>query len=904
MVGWGGRFLVGVAAVMLAGSAAALSNPNSFCIGDPCVISANKDADPGVVLDFGTRTVVLSAQLNMLPGPGGTPSSLTIRCGTFRIAGSGDIKGSASGAAAGAVTIEAVNNIEFNGTTSLGDVRLTGQDGGSLTLTTTVGSIIGNGRINLGADGVLASGGSLTATSAADILLNGTLSLPGGTQGAGGTIDMQAPGRVTLGGLVDLTGGQGGGGYLDLTAAGALTISNLDLSGSSEFGDAGLATFDGGSVTIGSMKGLGAADGENCGDGADIDIFSAGDVLLNGTVDIRGRGLDCSGGSLGIDGTRIFINGSLLMSGDGTDSDGGDLDVSATTLVQVASTAIIDLEGGTGGGGDLSLQSDGDVTVAGPLAANGRSSTSPGSTFVELNAKGTLTLSGSIDASGGAAVIGGGGDVALIGCKVNTTATARVKSLGDNGDIRVEAHDKLTLLGIFQAGTGGISVQYGPRAVPPTVNASFSPATVAVLNPLLVPCRLCDTNAECNDGNSCTDDACPADGSACQHTVRTGSCSDDNACTVGDTCSAGVCIPGPAPNCADTNTCTIDSCLPSTGCIHFPITGSCDDGNSCTTNDHCVIGVCQGTAPNCDDHNPCTDDTCNGSGGCIHTPNTSPCTDNNPCTTGDACANGACGGTPVTCNDHDPCTTDSCAQSAGCQFVAIPGCFDTDHDGKLDTEDECTTIAWTSPPTTPPDQFPKAFGLIATKLASPDGAQGLLVKGAFNVAPSALPVNPAVNGIHLYAADATGPVFDVSLPGGPGCDSRDGWTTGGPPSRTIWKYRNRSGALPPACTPGSAQGLSSVQIKDSRASAKQALQFKAKAKSATLLRDPDLPLTRVQVSFALGAQPSPGVASPQARAGQCAEAVFTGNPIPISPKPSCKTKLKNGTLDGATCKGR
>ena len=76
---------------------------------------------------------------------------------------------------------------------------------------------------------------------------------------------------------------------------------------------------------------------------------------------------------------------------------------------------------------------------------------------------------------------------------------------------------------------------------------------------------------------------------------------------------------------------------------------------------------------------------------------------------------------------------------------------------------------------------------------------------------------------------------------------RDGWTTGGPPSRTIWKYRNRSGALPPACTPGSAQGLSSVQIKDWRASAKQALQFKAKAKSATLLRDPDLPLTRVQV---------------------------------------------------------
>jgi hypothetical protein len=173
---------------------------------------------------------------------------------------------------------------------------------------------------------------------------------------------------------------------------------------------------------------------------------------------------------------------------------------------------------------------------------------------------------------------------------------------------------------------------------------------------------------------------------------------------------------------------------------------------------------------------------------------------------------------------------------------------------------------------------PKAFGLIATKLARPDGEQGMLVKGFFNVAASSvLPVNPATNGIHIYAADAMGTLFDVSLPGGPGCDSGDGWTTGGPSTRTIWKYRNRSGALPPACTPGSAQGVASVQIKDSRQATKQALQFKAKAKSATLLRDPNVPLTRVQVSFALAAQPAPGVASPQARSGQCAEAVFSGN---------------------------
>ncbi len=87
MVGRGGRYAVAALAMLFAGPAAALSSPSSFCVGDPCVISADKDADPNVVLDFGTRTVVLQKQLNMLPLPTGALGTLTIRCGTFRITG-------------------------------------------------------------------------------------------------------------------------------------------------------------------------------------------------------------------------------------------------------------------------------------------------------------------------------------------------------------------------------------------------------------------------------------------------------------------------------------------------------------------------------------------------------------------------------------------------------------------------------------------------------------------------------------------------------------------------------------------------------------------------------------------------------------------------------------------------
>jgi hypothetical protein len=210
-------------------------------------------------------------------------------------------------------------------------------------------------------------------------------------------------------------------------------------------------------------------------------------------------------------------------------------------------------------------------------------------------------------------------------------------------------------------------------------------------------------------------------------------------------------------------------------------------------------------------------------------------------------------------------------------------------------------LSWTTQPTTPPNQHPLKFGVKATKLSRADGQQTVLLKGLFNVATPAPLINPALNGLHVYVADAGGALFDVSLPGGTGCIPGDGWTTAG----TAWKYRNKSGALPPGCAPGSARGIASVLIKDARLATKAALQFKIKAKDATLLRDPNLPISRVQVSVALAAQTSPGVASTQARIGQCAEGLITGNPIASSgPKPFCKAKVVGPAIDAASCKGR
>ncbi len=156
-----------------------------------------------------------------------------------------------------------------------------------------------------------------------------------------------------------------------------------------------------------------------------------------------------------------------------------------------------------------------------------------------------------------------------------------------------------------------------------------------------------DAASRCNDNNLCTDDTCdPATGN-CIHTANTAPCSDGNACTLNDTCSGAVCVPGTAKVCNDNNVCTNDSCDPATGaCVFTNNTSSCNDGNACTVSDICSGGVCAGTPMNCDDNNACTSDSC---------------------------VAGACQHAAITCNDNNDCTTDSCDPATGCVYTPIAG---------------------------------------------------------------------------------------------------------------------------------------------------------------------------------------------------------------------------------------
>jgi hypothetical protein len=157
----------------------------------------------------------------------------------------------------------------------------------------------------------------------------------------------------------------------------------------------------------------------------------------------------------------------------------------------------------------------------------------------------------------------------------------------------------------------------------PTAGATCSDSNACTTN------DVCDGTGQCrgtlkpavSDGNACTSDSCdPATGQPTHPPVANGtSCSDQNACTTSDTCNAGQCTGTPKAPVSDGNACTVDSCSPATGQPTYPPVpdgAPCSDLNACTTNDACSAGSCSGTPRALvSDGNECTVDSCDRASG-------------------------------------------------------------------------------------------------------------------------------------------------------------------------------------------------------------------------------------------------------------------------------------------------
>lgn len=192
-------------------------------------------------------------------------------------------------------------------------------------------------------------------------------------------------------------------------------------------------------------------------------------------------------------------------------------------------------------------------------------------------------------------------------------------------------------------------------------------------------CIGCAVDAECDDANDCTDDACV--GGQCENSALadgTG-CNDGLFCTTGDACQAGACRAGPRDCSAIADACNDGVCLEDAdACGLQPKSDGtpCEDGLYCTMGDQCNAGACDpGGSRNCNDDDPCTNDSCNDDldqcdNVLVPRPGLEGPYGDNTCTNqaDDDCDRliddqdpncQQCTG-PADCNDGNPCTGDDC----------------------------------------------------------------------------------------------------------------------------------------------------------------------------------------------------------------------------------------------------
>jgi hypothetical protein len=225
------------------------------------------------------------------------------------------------------------------------------------------------------------------------------------------------------------------------------------------------------------------------------------------------------------------------------------------------------------------------------------------------------------------------------------------------------------------------------NGLPPVCNDS-NPCTNDSCNPT-TGCVFTNNTATCgDDGNFCTADVCG--GGRCTHPPKAegATCSDGLYCTIADSCRSGVCTGG-VPNCtAFATACKTAACDETRrACTTAPkpMGTSCADTNACNGEETCRAGSCMpGRAPNCDDGNPCTTDRCDPAVGCTHTSVTdgTACGDDKFCNGAETCQAGACVPPPILpCADTSACTTDDCDEAHNrCSHESIPDCCVEDAD--------------------------------------------------------------------------------------------------------------------------------------------------------------------------------------------------------------------------------
>ena len=185
-------------------------------------------------------------------------------------------------------------------------------------------------------------------------------------------------------------------------------------------------------------------------------------------------------------------------------------------------------------------------------------------------------------------------------------------------------------------------------------------------------------------------------------------CDDNDATTTSDVCTFGTC--------RGTTRCTgvvcrahtacqeVGVCEPDTGLCTEPSKADgtvCDDGDSATTNDRCVDGICKGDLTcgigRCGTASACKRPICAGTVcGTANVLDNTPCNDNNPATWNDTCSAGVCVGvskcSAVLCTALDDCHDTMCDPATGvCIYPSKPNHTICNDNTPYTSNDQCVS---------------------------------------------------------------------------------------------------------------------------------------------------------------------------------------------------------------------
>ncbi|HZP42471.1 MAG TPA: DUF4215 domain-containing protein [Candidatus Binatia bacterium] len=509
------RILLALAVTLFAAAArATVATDVCPAAADPCVVSTTVNVAPGSTLDFGARTVDVKSggKLSVTSG------TMTILAGALHVEAGGALIG-VEGALGGTIAVTTTGDIRVDGGRTPGRIDIDGDQttgevdftaGGDIVL---AGSLLGRALTDF------AAGALVNLTAAGAVMLGGTVALGGGVQSIGGALAVEAGGDVTVTAPIDVSGGDGGD--IDITSNGGdVTLeAGPVVNGAGDFGSGGTVTLAAhGTVSVkGGLHGPGAGSAlDGGGDGALVDITAdTGAVTLAGTFDLSGAPPDGTGGEIDVTaGTDVVLTGAVLAGDTGIDGCGGSVSVSAGGNV---TAGIMQVPGGSCGGGSVSITGGGAVALNGEVDADGTLDEGGGT----IDATGpTLTVTAKVHANGLDAT-SPGGLIGLSACTLTVASGGQVQALGLAGGTLLQASGQLTVAGTVQASAAGTNeFQYLDPTKLPVVTGSVTPPATVTQNPALPPCAVgggaaCGNGAvegteTCDDGNTTPCDGCSA----------------------------------------------------------------------------------------------------------------------------------------------------------------------------------------------------------------------------------------------------------------------------------------------------------------------------------------------------------------------------------------------------------